>query len=246
VTEQPEAPALARQLTEAADRHRENLLYTAPEFYGERWDQFREQLRDIADDFEPAPAPAEAGAAGQLRQRPGDQQLPVPNDGPSMHDLAAEDVRRRHPGGRAPEIHAVVRDLAARKQLGLDRYGNLLQAHNGRDVLRDLSEELLDAIVYCKQWLEEAGEEHPYAVVMRREYQNLLTGVLTVRRVIGTGEEAPLPPANAAAKVTVSLECGHEGWIYSDETACKLAWCGACETLRAFTPAREVGTGEKS
>ena len=121
------------------------------------------------------------GASG-LRQRPGDQRLPVPNGGPSMHDLVAGDVRRRHPG--APEIAAVVRDLAARKQLDLDRYGSLLQAGNGRDALRDLHEEQLDALVYCRQWLEENDEEHPWALVMRTVYRDLLTGALTVRRVM--------------------------------------------------------------
>ena len=32
-------------------------------------------------------------AAAGPRQRPGDQPAPVPNDGPSMHDLVADDVR---------------------------------------------------------------------------------------------------------------------------------------------------------
>ena len=141
----------------------------------------------------PAPVPAETGEGGAFRRRSGDQHLPVPNDGPSMHDLAAEDVRRRHPGGRAPEIRAVIRDLAARKQLGLNRYGSLLQARNGRDALRDLSEELLDAIVYCKQWLEENDEEHPHAAAMRQVYRDLLTDVLTVRRVVGAEGDGHAP-----------------------------------------------------
>jgi hypothetical protein len=134
-------------------------------------------LRKIIDDLD-----GEEGSG--LRQRPGDQRLPVPNGGPSMHDLVAGDVRRRHPGGRAPEIAAVTADLAARKQLGLDRYGSLLQAGNGRDALRDLHEEQLDALVYCRQWLEENDEEHAWALVMRTVYRDLLTGALTVRRVM--------------------------------------------------------------
>lgn len=139
-------------------------------------------LRKIIDDL--------GGEEGSgLRQRPGDQRLPVPNDGPSMHDLVADDVRRRHPGGRAPEIADVVRDLAARKQLGLERYGSLLQAGNGRDALRDLHEEQLDSLVYCRQWLEENDEEHAWTLVMRRVYRDLLTGALTVRRVMDDGNE---------------------------------------------------------
>ncbi len=66
----------------------------------------------------------------------GTQPLPVPNDGPSMHDL-------------------VIKDMEARKAFGLAKYGALLQAGNGRDALQDLYDELLDAIVYTRQLLEE-------------------------------------------------------------------------------------------
>lgn len=62
--------------------------------------------------------------------------MPVPNDGPSMHDLACGDLQRR-------------------KALGLARYGAPLQAFNGRDALNDLYEELMDALVYLRQAIEE-------------------------------------------------------------------------------------------
>lgn len=65
-----------------------------------------------------------------LRQRDGDQPLPRPNDRPSAHDRLAALV-------------------AARRQIGLDRYGSLLQPHNGRDTGRDLVEELVDGAVYA-------------------------------------------------------------------------------------------------
>ena len=57
---------------------------------------------------------------------------PIPNDSPSMHDL-------------------VIQDLQARKAFGLEKYGTVLQAHNGRRPYQDLIEELLDAICYAKQ-----------------------------------------------------------------------------------------------
>jgi len=66
----------------------------------------------------------------------GTQPLPVPNDGPSMHDL-------------------VIRDMEARKAFGLHKYGAILQANNGRDALTDLYEELIDALVYLRQLIEE-------------------------------------------------------------------------------------------
>jgi len=74
--------------------------------------------------------------------RPEDQPLPVPTGGPSMHDKLIEMV-------------------LARKKLGLSRYGSLLQAHNGRDVLRDILEELVDACVYVLQAIEE--RDHPHS-----------------------------------------------------------------------------------
>src|ERR1700733_651334 len=118
----------------------------------------------------------------ELRQRPGDQPLPVPNDGPSMHDLVTEDLDRHYPQAFALDL--VRDDLTARKQLGLDRYGSLLQAHNGRDALRDLYEELLDALVYCKQWLEENDEDDAAAIERRQVYRSLKLLVLAVRQAI--------------------------------------------------------------
>ena len=75
----------------------------------------------------------------QLRQRPGDQPLPIPNDG--------TDVQQ-----------AVIRDIQARRQLGIERYGQPLKPHNGRDALRDLYEELVDSVCYLKQVLIERDE----------------------------------------------------------------------------------------
>jgi hypothetical protein len=65
-----------------------------------------------------------------------DQPAPQRTDGPSMHDL-------------------VIADMYERKQVGKDRYGTILQAHNGRDAMVDLYQELLDACVYIRQLIEE-------------------------------------------------------------------------------------------
>lgn len=58
-----------------------------------------------------------------------DQQPPIHNDQPSCHDLAIELLQRR-------------------KDLGLSKYGTILQAFNGRDFVRDFLEEEADAFVY--------------------------------------------------------------------------------------------------
>jgi hypothetical protein len=60
-----------------------------------------------------------------------EQPEPIENDNPASWDLVLEDMKQR--------------DL-----LGLTRYGTRLQAHNGRDSLKDVYEELLDAAVYIR------------------------------------------------------------------------------------------------
>lgn len=71
-----------------------------------------------------------------LKQREGDQPLPQLNTEPYVADQLKEYIERR-------------------KQIGMERYGTPLQPHNGRDGLRDLFEELVDATTYCAQLLLE-------------------------------------------------------------------------------------------
>lgn len=61
---------------------------------------------------------------------------PKPNHSRPIWDLVIEDMRERDRKGRAT-------------------YGVPLQAHNGRDALQDLYEELLDAAAYIRQAIEE-------------------------------------------------------------------------------------------
>lgn len=75
-----------------------------------------------------------------LRQREGDQPLPVANDRPSIQSL-------------------VRADIDAREQVGISRYGTPLQPFNGRDVLRDAYEEALDLACYLRQLIYE--KDHP-------------------------------------------------------------------------------------
>ena len=72
-----------------------------------------------------------------LKMRPGDQQLPIPNDNTCIQDMVIADIERR-------------------KAVGIERYGNALQAFNGRNALQDLYEELIDAAMYTRQLLEES------------------------------------------------------------------------------------------
>jgi hypothetical protein len=74
--------------------------------------------------------PQRAGRAGDS------QGMPTPNDNPHIHDLVAADLQKR-------------------KELGTQRYGTPLQAHNNRNALQDAYEEALDLCVYLRQALEE-------------------------------------------------------------------------------------------
>lgn len=54
-----------------------------------------------------------------------------------------------------PIWRLVQEDMAERDQIGRAKYGTPLQAFNGRDALMDLYQELLDAVVYLRQLIEE-------------------------------------------------------------------------------------------
>lgn len=59
-----------------------------------------------------------------------------------------------------PVMHALVQfDLQQRLQVGIERYGQPLQAYNGRNALRDAYEEVLDLAVYLRQAIWE--QENP-------------------------------------------------------------------------------------
>ena len=45
----------------------------------------------------------------------------------------------------------VLADIADRDKRGEAKYGTRLKPHNGRDALVDLYQEMLDAVVYCRQ-----------------------------------------------------------------------------------------------
>lgn len=48
-------------------------------------------------------------------------------------------------------VDELIKDLHHRKQFGFGKYGTYLMSNNGRNALVDLYQELLDAVIYCKQ-----------------------------------------------------------------------------------------------
>lgn len=64
------------------------------------------------------------------------QLQPIANDSPAIVDL-------------------VLADIGERDRIGQRTYGTRLQAHNGRDALRDAYEEALDLAIYLRQAIAE-------------------------------------------------------------------------------------------
>ena len=77
------------------------------------------------------------------KQRDGDQILPSVND--------EVDCQTRL-------MNRISQEVPLRRQVGIERYGTALQPFNGRDSLRDLWEELLDASTYFMQVEAEYSE----------------------------------------------------------------------------------------
>lgn len=88
------------------------------------------------------------------------QPTPKSNDGPAIWDLVIADMKqpawpRPWPD---PTLHPlIIADMRERDLVGQVHYGVRLQAHNGRDALRDAYEELLDAAVFQKQAIVEGA-----------------------------------------------------------------------------------------
>lgn len=59
---------------------------------------------------------------------------------------------------RFTDRKTVIQDVEERAQLGEKRYGERLRAFNSRDARLDLYQEVLDALMYCRQVIEEGGE----------------------------------------------------------------------------------------
>jgi len=63
------------------------------------------------------------------------------------------------PNASKPIWEMVIEDMHERDQVGRQRYGTPLQAHNGRDTLQDAYEEALNLVVYLRQTIEERNQK---------------------------------------------------------------------------------------
>lgn len=122
------------------------------------------------------------------------QPAPTRSDRPAIQDLVIQDLQasirlgRRGAGedGREDLSVRVIEDIDARKQVGLERYGTLLQAFNGRDALMDAYQEALDLVVYQRQVLEEKPENPR----VRFTYEQALDICVILRKTIEERDHA--------------------------------------------------------
>ena len=92
----------------------------------------------------------------------GECHLGIPIERITHLGLSAQPAPEPRPG--VASIQSMVRaDLEAREAFGTAKYGTPLQAHNGRDALRDAYEEALDLACYLKQAIVERDSVEPEA-----------------------------------------------------------------------------------
>jgi len=61
-------------------------------------------------------------------------------------------------GGGDAVLPYVLHDLKERAAIGEEKYGTLLESHNGRDALIDAYQEALDLVMYLRQALLERDQ----------------------------------------------------------------------------------------
>lgn len=122
---------------------------------------------------------------------------PVANSGPSMHDLVIMDMyaidEMDFPVYVDTKAGAmlVVGLMEDRKGFGIRKYGTVLQANNGRNPLNDILDELGDALVYYKQWMEETDyQAHAYLMVDYKKLVALTMSVLITKKRIESLKKA--------------------------------------------------------
>jgi hypothetical protein len=89
---------------------------------------------------------------------------PIKNDKPCVQDM-------------------VIADIEARKGVGIERYGTVLQPFNGRDALLDAYQEALDLCQYLRQMIYE--QEH---TITEKDWVHALLRKVSLARLKATFE----------------------------------------------------------
>jgi hypothetical protein len=62
----------------------------------------------------------------------------------------------------------VLADIAKRREMGVKKYGKFTSPHDGEDYLKHLYEELLDAVVYIRNAMEERKDDDRLFNLLRK------------------------------------------------------------------------------
>lgn len=102
---------------------------------------------------------------------------PIPNSSTPIHLLVRDEVLQSGLWDTDSRIQLALL-MDERMAYGQKKYGTYLQAHNGRDPLNDLIEEMLDALVYARQCIVEkrAGNK----IFMADHYRELMAITLNL------------------------------------------------------------------
>jgi hypothetical protein len=97
------------------------------------------------------------------------------------------------PSGHPAVWDLVLADIAERDRRGEAKYGTRLRPHNGRDALVDLYQELLDAVVYCRQAIYERDTQAARIAELEATVAKLAERLAACSEVLGRrAEKHPL------------------------------------------------------
>lgn len=142
---------------------------------------------------------------------------PIPNDGPSMHDLAINDIitalgrSDNVPDSELASIIGVCDELGERRAHGLKKYGTILQANNGRNPARDALDEALDLIVYMRQMVSEQTLLH--GVNLDSMYRNAIEFAIALKYILNKSETANDADSSAPEAGSSDLERRQRGAV---------------------------------
>lgn len=87
-----------------------------------------------------------------------------------------------------PDVQSlVIADIVARREIGIQRYGQALKTFNGRNTTRDWYEELLDATIYARSIIEmQAASRDRLIEVVTKKFQEVIGYELDMARSFAT------------------------------------------------------------
>lgn len=96
-----------------------------------------------------------------------------------MTNLAATHQPPPAEGGEVV-LFQVIEDLKARAEFGAQKHGTLLRTNNGRSAVWDAYQEILDFVMYFRQYIieQEMQHEEPPATSLQMQVQRMSLGIV--------------------------------------------------------------------